>query len=334
MPHPTSLPAATEHGSEDLLSLWSDLESGLSIILTRPQNVQDFPQKVLQYDRWMQALVLQDVDTALYLLFQLASTSSVGYSASHALVCAALCHIVADELALPRAERDTLVQAAMTMNVAMTDVQNRLASQKERPSAQQRQVIRHHATDGEAMLTRLGVENPVWLEVVRTHHGADNARATLTDMAPAARLAHVLHTIDRYAAMISPRSSRTGRSALDSVRAILNGRDSYRDEVGYALVRAVGLCPPGTFVDLTSGETAVVVRRSPVANKPIVAIMLDAQKQPLRRPRLHRLASGAPRIRSALSHDQVPPLDHRLVLQVGVQASRQIASWTEQQSAA
>ena len=329
MPHPTSLPAATEHGSEDLLSLWSDLEAGLSIILTRPQNVQDFPQKVLQYDRWMQALVLQDVDTALYLLFQLASTSSVGYSASHALVCAALCHIVADELSLPRAERDTLVHAAMTMNLSMTDVQNRLATQKERPSAQQRQVIRHHAEDSHAMLTRLGVEDAVWLEVVRSHHGADSARATLADMAPAARLAHVLHTIDRYAAMISPRSSRTGRSAIDSVRAILGGRDDYRDEVGYALVRAVGLCPPGTFVDLASGETAVVVRRSPVANKPVVAIMLDAQKQPLRRPRLHRLASGEPRIRAALAHDQVPPLDHRLVLQVGVQASRQIASWPE-----
>lgn len=237
-PHPTAIPAAAEDSGEDLLSLWADLESGLSVVLTRPFRVQDFPQKILQYDRWMQALVLQDVDTALYLLLQLATTSSVGYSASHALVCAALCHVVADELKLARAERDALVHAAMTMNIAMTDVQDRLSAQKEKPSAQQRMVIEHHAADGSTMLSRLGVTDDIWLEVVRQHHAASGHATALAAMAPAERLAHVLRTIDRYAAMISPRTTRTGRSALDSVRAILDGRGDFRGEVGYALVRS------------------------------------------------------------------------------------------------
>ncbi|XAH25328.1 phosphodiesterase [Xylophilus sp. GW821-FHT01B05] len=325
--HPTAIPAPADDSGEDLLSLWADLESGLSVVLTRPFNVQDFPQKVLQYDRWMQALVLQDLDTALYLLFQLASTSSVGYSASHALVCAALCHIVADELKLPRNERDVLVHAAMTMNIAMTDVQDRLSAQKERPNAQQRMVIEHHAADGSALLTRLGVTDSTWIDVVRQHHAASDHATGLTEMAPADRLAHVLRTIDRYAAMISPRTTRTGRSALDSVRAILDGRDDYRDEVGYALVRAVGLCPPGTFVELDNGETAVVVRRSETANQPVVAVVLDAQRQPMRRPRLHRVSAGSPRIRSALTHAQLgAPLNYRVLLQIGVQASRHIAA--------
>ena len=45
------------------------------------------------------------LSVALYLLFQLASHSPAGYSASHALVCAVLCHLVAREIQLPQHER-------------------------------------------------------------------------------------------------------------------------------------------------------------------------------------------------------------------------------------
>ena len=71
---------------EDLLGQWSDLESGLGIILSSPDSIQEFNHRVVQYDRWMQGLMNRDPDVGLYLLFQLASNSPVGYSASHALV--------------------------------------------------------------------------------------------------------------------------------------------------------------------------------------------------------------------------------------------------------
>ena len=47
-------------------------------------------------------------------MFQLASTSTVGYRASHALVCGTLCHIMAREFSLPEHERNALVRAALT----------------------------------------------------------------------------------------------------------------------------------------------------------------------------------------------------------------------------
>jgi len=67
----------------------------------------------------MQDLLRRDADVGLYLLFQLASSSSVGYSASHALVCAVLCHLIGTELGIAPEERDGLVYAALTMNVAI-----------------------------------------------------------------------------------------------------------------------------------------------------------------------------------------------------------------------
>ena len=48
--HPSSTHAHSEGEYEDLLSLWSDLESALSVLLSRPLQVQDFPGKVRQFD--------------------------------------------------------------------------------------------------------------------------------------------------------------------------------------------------------------------------------------------------------------------------------------------
>ena len=91
----------SENEYEDLLALWSDLESGLGVILTSPGSTQEFAHRVVQYDRWMQGLMQRDPDVGLYLLFQLASNSPVGYSASHSLVCAVLCHMIALSWPLP-----------------------------------------------------------------------------------------------------------------------------------------------------------------------------------------------------------------------------------------
>ena len=159
-----------ENEYEDLLAAWSDLESGLGIILGNPESTQQFAHRVVQYDRWMQALMQRDPDAGLYLLFQLAGNSPVGYSASHALVCAVLCHLMARELGLQAKERDSLVRAALTMNVAMTAMQDVLANQTERPSTQQQEMIRVHPVKGAMLLGNLGVRDEDWLEIVGAHH--------------------------------------------------------------------------------------------------------------------------------------------------------------------
>ena len=314
----------TEDEYEDLLSLWSDLEAGLGIILASPASVQEFEQRVWQYDRWMQNMLQRDTDVGLYLLFQLASNSPVGYSASHALVCAVLCHLIAEELGLVKQERDSLVHAALTMNIAMTTLQDQLASQVERPTPAQYDAIRAHPVKGGMMLANIGVVDEQWLDVVTGHHDVSADPGELMEVAASVRLARIVRIVDRYAAMISPRKTREGRSASDSVRRVI-GESGERDEaVGNALVRAVGLCPPGTFVRLDNGEIAVVMRRSSKANHPHVAIVLRENGQLVGQPRLHRTAQGGPLIRSSLAASSVRVrLNHHLILQLGAYAAQQ-----------
>lgn len=312
-----------ENEYEDLLGLWSDLESGLGIILGSPSSIQEFEQRVWQYDRWMKDLLKRDTDVGLYLLFQLATNSPVGYSASHALVSAVLCHLIAVELKLPENERDSLVHAALTMNIAMTTLQDQLAGQLEKPSSQQQEAIRAHGAGGALMLANMGVLDKLWLDTITLHHDENNSKGELRNLAAEQRLARILRVVDRYAAMISPRKSREGRSATDSARSIIGSSTEQQDEVGHALVRAVGLCPPGTYVRLDNQEVAVVMRRSSLPNRPFVAIVINEAGSLMDPPRLHRTANGNPGIKSALAASAVRErLNHYLILQLGAYAAQ------------
>ncbi len=311
-----------ENEYEDLLGLWSDLESGLGVLLSNPLSVQEFELRVRQYGRWLQDLLRRDADLGLYLLFQLATNSWVGYSASHSLVCATLCHLLGTELRLSESDRASLVHAALTMNIAMTELQDQLALQTEKPSSEQQETVRTHAPRGSHMLAdRLGVGDALWVDIVLHHHDESIEPASLQTLPPLKRLVRILHAVDRYAAMISPRKSRAGRSTTESVRAIMDGVHTASDEVGHALVRAVGLCPPGTYVQLENNSLAVVVRRSERANLPHVAVLTGSDGQPLPQPRLHYTMQGRPAIKAALATALVRLRpNHHQVLRLGGQA--------------
>jgi hypothetical protein len=272
----------------------------------------------VQYDRWMQSLMQRDPDAGLYLLFQLASNSPVGYSASHSLVCAVLCHLIAKALELTSKERDSLVRAALTMNVAMTAMQDVLANQSEKPTTVQQEMIRLHPLKGAMLLGNMGVRDDDWLEVVGGHHDNSVDTGDFRSVPSSVRLSRILKMVDRYAAMISPRLSRAGRSATESARSVIANSSAKTDEIGHALMRVVGLCPPGTYVRMDGGELGVVLRRSLKANMPYVAIVGSAEGQLFAAPWVHATAQGAPNIRAALPASGVrAQLNHYQILLLG-----------------
>jgi hypothetical protein len=312
----------SEDEYEDLLGLWADLEAGLGIVLSHPHSAQQFATRIEQYDRWMQNLIQHDTDVALYLLFQLASHSPVGYSASHALVCGVLCHLLAQEVQLPQTERDSLVHAALTMNLAMTGLQDQLANQRGRLTPEQELAVRAHEARGAELLQTLGITDALWLQTVQQHHQETSLPEDLMSLAAPQRLVHMLNVVDRYAAMISPRQSREGRSATESAKSLVASASVQNNQVGQALLRVVGLFPPGTYVQLDNATVGVVMRRRNKAKRPDVAIVLNDKGQLMRPPSLHTSLDGDPAITAALPASKVQEhLNHHLILQLGAHAA-------------
>jgi len=220
----------------------------------------------------MQALAGRDFDGALYLLLQAASGGEDRYSTHHAMLCALVGEVCADWFAWPAAEVDSLVCAALTMNLSMSAMQDTLSRQLEPLSSEQREHVDGHAERSAAMLAEGGAKDALWIEVVRRHHDADLG-AALDAAAPAQRLAHLLHRVDVYTAKLSRRTSRDAVSPAIATRDTSLGEDGRPDAIGVALMRKLGLYPPGSFVKLANGDLGVVVRRGAKAHTPIVAAL-------------------------------------------------------------
>jgi len=271
-----------------LAERWGEVESKLGGLLASVGSTPDFEKKVQQLESHIQSLIAENSSASQFLLFNRAVTHFNGYSVMHSLLCAGLVHLLAPLFALTDEERGSLVCAALTMNVAMTRLQDALAIQKSEPTAIQRKEIDAHPAVGQQILRDAEVTDALWLEVVQLHHAPMSGPATLAEWSVVQRLTKILQTVDRYTAGMSPRKSRTGRNARDSVLSVVMKAGALQhDEVGTALVRILGVSPPGTYVRLVNGETAVVLRRGVKPNEPLVASVLNRNNEPIGEPRLH-----------------------------------------------
>ncbi|MES2876785.1 MAG: phosphodiesterase [Pseudomonadota bacterium] len=280
---------------------WGAVESKLGGLLASIGSTADFESKLHVLDRHIQNLLTEEKAASQFLLFNRAVIHFSGYSVMHSLLCATLVHLLAPFFALSESERRSLVCAALTMNVSMTRLQDLLAVQKIAPSPKQRSEIDSHGATGRQALMDAGVTDPVWLEIVALHHAPLTGPETLADWSPVQRMTKILQTVDRYTAAMSPRKSRAGRTARDSVLSVVVQTGvAKHDEVGTALVRILGVSPPGTYVKLANGETAVVIRRGIKPGEPLVASVLNRNDEPIAVPRLHDTARESLAIQATL----------------------------------
>jgi len=129
------------------------------------------------------------------------------------------------------------------------------------------------------MLELSGVTDREWLDGVADHHVAPDGSGYPAGRHEVNDFAALVRRADIYTAKLSP---RTTRSAMAADRA---GRAMFMYDPGNsmtaALVKEFGVYPPGCFVKLVSGETAVVVKRGPSVVTPLVAALTTSNGTPL-----------------------------------------------------
>lgn len=238
-----------------------------------------FAERLQRVSGQLQRHCRETPDTALFALMYLTASDPHMYSATHSMLVATMCHLAArDILKWPVAEIDLLCKAALTMNIGMAAVQDQLAVQKEPPSPAQRKAIDVHAERSAAMLAALGVGQHDWLEVVRNHH--QHLPGPLSTRTPAGRMARLLQRADMFSAKMSPRASRHPMAPAAAMQASYYDEERKVDEAGAALIKALGVYPPGTFVKLATEEIAVVVRRGSNTTMPKAAVLLNRTGMP------------------------------------------------------
>lgn len=213
-------------------------------------------------------------DGMLFALFHLSARGPHYYSATHAMLVAMACTLAAREvLDWDEALTTTLGKAAMTMNIAMTSLQDSLATQIEPPVAEQRRQIAAHPAQGVQLLREMGITDEDWLEAVRDHHAT--GPGDLGPRTPAQRMARLIQRADMFVARLAPRASRKAQSNAQAMQACYFDENHATDEAGSALIKAVGVYSPGSLVRLANDEVGMVVRRGANTTSPRVAIVIN-----------------------------------------------------------
>jgi HD-GYP domain-containing protein (c-di-GMP phosphodiesterase class II) len=237
-----------------------------------------FPERLEQVRAHLEALTLRDPDIAVYLTVRQDPKRLTIYPLAHSVHCTLIGLLMARRLGWDEARTQSLMRAALTMNIAILELQGRMAAQGSSPTPGQLETIRAHPSEGVRLLRDAGVTDAPWLDAVGLHHERPDGGGYPEGRREIGELPTVLRWIDVFMAKLAPRALRTPVPVQLAARQLYTVSGSA--PAAAAIIKEFGIYPPGEFVQLNSGEMAVVVRRSADARTPLAASVTDRHGMP------------------------------------------------------
>ena len=282
---------------------WLDLQvQGHSLL--HDSDASNFLERLERLEAQLSHHLQKNPDGTLFALAYLSATDKRMYSATHSMMVSVMCALAVREVLHWPAAIETLAsKVALTMNISMTDMQDRLATQVDPPSADQRALIDVHAERSAELLQAYGVSDAIWLQAVRDHH--NQTPGPLKARNPAQRLARLVQRADMFAAQLAPRGSRASLASATAMQACYFDENKQVDEAGAALIKAVGIYQPGTFVRLATDEIAVVIKRGVNTTTPKVAVLINRSGMPTVEPTIRDTSLRDYRAVASVAHRDV-----------------------------
>ncbi len=269
--HEKAVQAARDR--KDPFLMWDAILSQTGRLLRSVQHNPHFADEVDALATEIQAAIREDVDAGT---FEMLHSEPQGYAVTHSLQTAFVASMAASQFNWSDNERKTLICAALTMNIAMLDIQNALSQQTTPLTPQQRAKIALHPTEGRRLLEASGVRCQDWLRAVEQHHITTDGKGLPQDRDHLSELACMIHYADVYLAKLSPRASRPAMPVNVAARELFLKAEGAKNPYAAAIIKEMGIFPPGSFVKLANGDTAVVVQPGETASTPRVHSLISA----------------------------------------------------------
>jgi len=221
----------------------------------------------------------RDVDVALFLCMRRDDQRFALYALTHSLHVTVLVLLTARQLGWAAPRVRSAAGAVLTMNLSMLELQATMAEQDTPPTGRQLDLIRSHPQRSVQILERAGVTDADWLAAVADHHEHQGGGGYPQGSAEVSEMAQLLRATDVFMAKISPRAKRAAMAPQLAARQLFQQQAG--SALAVALIKAIGVHPPGSLVQLQSGEVAVVTRRPAAGVATQVATLSNRQGQPV-----------------------------------------------------
>jgi HD-GYP domain-containing protein (c-di-GMP phosphodiesterase class II) len=211
------------------------------------------------------------------------------YISRHCLNVAKLAMFLGGALKLPPPEIEQLAVCGLLHDVGMMKVKEEVFTKHAALDQEEWEQVKGHPIEGALLLTKEVVLRDVVARVALEHHekpdGSGYPEGKKKDETHL--YARIINVVDTYGAMVSPRAHRLPLIPYEAMRVVMDdGAKGMLDwDLVQQFVRAMSIYPLGSYVRLEGGEIGRVVRAQPeIPEKPVIAVVADAQRNMLRIP--------------------------------------------------
>lgn len=245
--------------------------------------IQGIGERVSLLAREIRKMCQQDIDASLGAIHL---AHDYDYVTIHPLHVAVLSQLMADFLGYDEKRASRLLSAALTANIGMLDLQAKLHYQKESLSREQRREVERHPLKSVEILKAAGINDKIWLDIILQHHECIDGSGYHGLKGDQIREeAKIIALADRYAAMISSRFYRRGKTPNECLKNLfINKGNEYDETLSLVFIKLLGIFPPGSFVNLENGEVAVVINRPVDGMWPTVKSIVTPRGGPFIKP--------------------------------------------------
>jgi len=209
------------------------------------------------------------------------------YTVWHPLHVSMLTELITKRMGYSAESRIPILNAALTCNIAMLELQETLYRQGAPLSDDQKKAIHQHCQHGVGMLRDVAIENELWLDIVFQHHEKiDGSGYPVGLEGDTLKIeSRIISMSDRYSAMVSPRSYREGMTAQNALSNLfINKGKEYDERLSVIFIKELGVYPPGAFVNLINDEIAIVIKRGQDSTAPTVSSLVNPLGEYYARP--------------------------------------------------
>ena len=227
------------------------------------------------------------------------------------IYCAVIAHLFSQQQQLDPAKSRALMQAVLFCNITFYEFQVLLNRMDGKLTEAQRAKLEKHPLQSATIMEAAGFMDPQMIKAIRQHHERPDGsgypnRLPSKDISD---LALVVSMCEVYTARIDNRAHRKPVLAREALSHFQNDDDSRIKGLLLNFAKSIGLYPPGTWVKLASGETAIVVKRQKNSPIPIVRALFDPNKIPYMGPVARDAKEAAFKVVGATSPPARPSVD-------------------------
>ncbi len=198
------------------------------------------------------------------------------------IYCAVFAHLFGRQQQLSAEKQTILMQAVLSCNITFYEFQVLLNSMDGRLTAAQRAKLEKHPLQSALLMEAAGFSDPALIKAIRQHHERPDGSGypnhlTSVDISDVALMVSMCEV---YSARIDNRAYRKPVLAREALAHFNNDQDSRLKGLLLNFAKSVGIYPPGTWVKIANGETAIVTHRQKDSPIPIVRALFDASDQP------------------------------------------------------